>query len=257
MSGQIESMDPLPLLPPMVTFAEGGPCEKGETAAKTGCTPASGEGGPSGGGFSEASETFKAALASGDQDAAMEAIDSMEASADGMKALFTGPDKGARKSIDGALDQMRIAVATGDNEIASSYGAHLADMASIASMSGGVASRQEAKGKGALARKILKAASARAGGHMEQLEAKMEDHGHNQATGLLQGIGDQLGSYIHDVGSYVTSSAGKKALGALGKAVEKVAELTPKVVKGMKRVGILQVFKDLDRLLKITDANVY
>ncbi|SVC83629.1 uncharacterized protein METZ01_LOCUS336483, partial [marine metagenome] len=38
-------MEPLPLLPPMVTFAEGGPCEKGETAAKTGCTPAGGDGG--------------------------------------------------------------------------------------------------------------------------------------------------------------------------------------------------------------------
>lgn len=44
MSGQIESMAPLRALPPMITFAEGGPCEKGETAAKTGCTPASGEG---------------------------------------------------------------------------------------------------------------------------------------------------------------------------------------------------------------------
>jgi len=42
MSGQIESMEPLPLLPPMVTFAD---CAKGETAAKTGCTPAGGDGG--------------------------------------------------------------------------------------------------------------------------------------------------------------------------------------------------------------------
>jgi len=45
MSGQIESMAPLRALPPMITFAEGGPCEKGETAAKTGCTPAGGDGG--------------------------------------------------------------------------------------------------------------------------------------------------------------------------------------------------------------------
>tara|TARA_R100000808_G_scaffold12655_1_gene31387 strand:- start:473 stop:1063 length:591 start_codon:yes stop_codon:yes gene_type:complete len=29
----------------MITFAEGGPCERGETAAKTGCTPAGGGGG--------------------------------------------------------------------------------------------------------------------------------------------------------------------------------------------------------------------
>jgi len=63
MSGQIESMEPLPLLPPMVTFAEGGPCGKGETAAKTGCTPAGGDGGgkdapkePSGGGPSIGAE---------------------------------------------------------------------------------------------------------------------------------------------------------------------------------------------------------
>lgn len=41
----IETLPPTKNLPPMVLFGEGGPCEKGETAAKTGCTPASGDGG--------------------------------------------------------------------------------------------------------------------------------------------------------------------------------------------------------------------
>ena len=40
---------------PLVTwkFDKGGPCEKGETAAKSGCTPASGEGGKKEGGEKE------------------------------------------------------------------------------------------------------------------------------------------------------------------------------------------------------------
>ena len=42
---KIPTLPPTASLPPMVTFAEGGPCGKGETAAKTGCTPASGDGG--------------------------------------------------------------------------------------------------------------------------------------------------------------------------------------------------------------------
>ena len=42
---RIPTLSPTASLPQMVTFAEGGPCERGETAAKTGCTPASGEGG--------------------------------------------------------------------------------------------------------------------------------------------------------------------------------------------------------------------
>ena len=42
----IHSLPPTTGLPPFVTFDD---CKKGETAAKTGCTPASGEGGKSDG----------------------------------------------------------------------------------------------------------------------------------------------------------------------------------------------------------------